>query len=161
MTAAAFRASYSDFKLIKTRQSVQIVFEIPLHDVDAALDVLGGMPNPSQERWFGIAPLKPTAAQPQPQPDSQPRSAGAKRDWRTVPVPQQAGIRINEATFAAYLREEYPDDWHLTGDADACLKLICSVGSKRDLATNHKALTLWHQIDTHYQGWLAKERVGA
>ena len=35
------------------------------------------------------------------------------------------------------------------------------IESKRDLATNHKAFTLWRQIDSHYEGWLAKERVGA
>ncbi len=84
-----------------------------------------------------------------------------KRDWRDIPPAQQAGIRIGQATFAAYLREEHSDEWHETGDADSCLKLICRIESKRDLATNHKALTLWRQIDEHYEGWLAKERVGA
>ena len=93
-----------------------------------------------------------------PKPD---RVKPGKRDWREVPYPQQAGIRINEPTFAAYLREEHSDDWHETGDADACIKLICRIESKRELSTNHKALTLWRQIDSHYEGWLAKERVGA
>jgi hypothetical protein len=107
-------------------------------------------------------PITPAAKEPaaKPQPTI-PRSAGTKRPWQEVPAPQQAGIRINEPTFAAYLREEHSDEWHETGDADSCLKLICRIDSKRDLATNHKALTLWRQIDGHYEGWLAKERVGA
>jgi hypothetical protein len=90
-----------------------------------------------------------------------PKSDRVKRDWRDLPPAQQAGIRINEATFAAYLREEHPDEWHETGDADSCLKLICRIESKRDLLTNHRACALWHQIDTYYGAWLAKERVGA
>lgn len=107
-----------------------------------------------------IPPAAKEAAPAKPQPNS-PRAAGAKRDWRDVPASQQAGIRINEPTFSAYLREEHSDEWHETGDVDACLKMICRIESKRDLATNHKALTLWRQIDGHYEGWLAKERVGA
>lgn len=101
--------------------------------------------------------IKTTAAKLQP---DTPRSAGAKRDWKAVPKPQQAGIRINEPTFAAYLREEHPNNWRETGDADACIKFMCGINSKRELATNHPAATLWYQIDSAYQAWLAKERVG-
>jgi hypothetical protein len=90
-----------------------------------------------------------------PQPD------GAKRDWRDLPPQQRAGIRINEPLFAAYLREEHPDEWHETGEADACLKFICKIESKRDLAANHKALTMFNLLDSAYLAWQAKERVGA
>jgi hypothetical protein len=175
---AAFSASYSDWKLIKTRGVVQVVMEIPLADADTAYNVLGGMPDVARENWFAIAPLKlpraekennttpiRTAAQPQPDvPRSgwgeagSPFMAKAKRDWRAVPYPQQAGIRICEATFAAYLREEHPDEWHETGEADACVKFICNINSKRELLTNHKAALLWHQLDTAYSAWLALER---
>src|SRR3990167_4487377 len=116
---AAFRATYADWKLIKTRGVVQVIFEVPLADHDAAYDVLGGMPNPANEVWFGIAPLQtgkeampnhpqhnqPVDARPQP---SQPQ-AGAKRGvrpWQDLSPASQAAIRINEPTFAAYLREE-------------------------------------------------------
>lgn len=161
----AFRATYSDWKLIKTRGVVQVVMEVPLADADAAYDVLGGMPVHGKERWFGIAALKSTAeeSRAKPRQDSPPSShpGGAKRDWRAVPFSQQAGIRINEPTFAAYLREEHPNEWHETGDANACIKLICSISSKRELMTSPKRAVLWHQIDTEYQAWLAKERVGA
>lgn len=155
----AFRATYADLKLIKTRQTVQVIFEIPQGDFDAAYEVLGGLPNPAAERWFGIAALSADAAKPRQIESTS--TAGASRDWRAVPYPQQAGIRLNEPTFAAYLLEEHSDEWHETGEADACLKFICNINSKRELLTNHKAALLWHQIDTQYQAWLAKERVGA
>lgn len=152
---AAFRATYSDLKLIKTRQCVQIVFELPLADFDEAYQVLGGLPDPAKERWFAVAPLKPTAAQPQPVPDKP--QAGAKRDWRDLAPQQQAGIRCEEPTFAAFLREERKDDWHETQDAAECVRLICGVASRSELGTNQKARVIWHQLDSAFQAWKALE----
>jgi hypothetical protein len=168
----AFRATYSDWKLVKTRGVVQIVMEVPIAEYRAALDVLGGMPDPGRENWFAVAPLKTpqtekeiepsnSRATLQPEETDKPRMAGAKRDWRAVPKPQQAGIRINEPTFAAYLREEHAHDWREAGDPDGCIKFMCGINSKRELATNARAGALWFQIDSSYQAWLAKERVGA
>ena len=57
MTAAAFKATFADWKLIKTRGCIQLVFEVPLHESDMAYRVVGGMPNAAEERWFAIARL--------------------------------------------------------------------------------------------------------
>jgi hypothetical protein len=151
----AFQATYSDFKLVKTRKVVQIVLEVPVEHANMVLDVLGGMPDPSKESWVGVALIRPNGAKPQPA--VQPRLAGAKRDWRDVPPSQQAGIRIGEPAFAAYLKEHHADEWHETGDADACLKMILRIESKTELKTDPKRMTLWHQIDEHYQSWKALE----
>lgn len=98
-----------------------------------------------------------TTAQPQPAP-----TAGAKRPWRDLPKSQQAGICVGEAEFSAYLREEHPVEWRETGEPDACLKFMCGgITSKSELVTNHKAGSLWFQIDKAYQAWKARERVGA
>jgi hypothetical protein len=147
----AFRATYSDFKLVKTRKVVQIVLEVPVEQANTVLDVLGGMPDPSRETWVGVAPLRHDAAQPQPA--DQPRPAGAKRDWRDLPPSQQAAIRIGEPAFAVYLRENHADEWHETGDADACLKMILRIDSKTELKTDPKRMMLWRQLDDHYQAW--------
>lgn len=154
----AFRATYSNFVNVKTRGVVQIVFEVPLHDSNAALEILGGMPNPAQERWFGIAPLR--SEQPQPRPVHPKPPAGAQREkkkWEEMPKSQQAAICIGEPAFSAYLKEHHPDEWHEAGDADGCLKTILRIVSKTELVTNHKAAALWHQIDTHYHAWKALE----
>lgn len=52
---AAFSATYSDLKLIKTRKVVQFIFEVPLEAAGHAYNVLGGMPSPMDEKWFAIA----------------------------------------------------------------------------------------------------------
>lgn len=146
-TPAAFRATYSDLKLIKTRQCVQIVFELPLADFDAAYAVLGGLPDSSKETWFGIAPLD-LMKQIEEKP---------KRDWRDMQPAQQAGIRCAEPVFIAFLQEARPDDWHESQEAAACVRLICGVHSRVELGTNQKARVIWHQLDEQYQAWKALE----
>lgn len=145
----AFRATYSDWKLVKTRGVVQVVFEVPLSDADAAYDVLAGMPDPSGERWFAVAPISD-------EPEAQP--AKGKRNWRDLPPQQQAGIRCEEAAFVHFLREVHPEDWHETQDTSDCVRLICGVASRSELATNHKARVIWHQLDEKYQAWKTLER---
>lgn len=147
----AFRATYSDLKLIKTRKCVQIIFEVPQEDFDAAYEVLGGLPNPATERWFGIAALAADAAQPR-QVESK-STAGAKRPWAEMLPQQQAGIRIGEPEFSNFLRQRFPDEWHETHEADACLKMAFNIWSKKELETNQKARVLWTQLDNEYLAW--------
>lgn len=94
-----------------------------------------------------------------PHQDSPPSTDGAKRPWLDIPPPQRAGIRVGEALFAAFLREERSDDWHEAQDADECLKLICGIESKRELLTNHKALVMFNLLDSAFDAWKVKERV--
>ena len=170
----AFRATFSDMKLVKTRQVAQLIFEIPIEEFDAAYEVLGGMPVPSKERWFGIAAInqgkeaRPNPslsgqhnAQPRQDSPSAPRPDGAKRPWRDLPPQQQAGMHGNDPIFEAFLKEERPDDWHETQEAAECIRLICGVASRAELETNHKARVIWKQLDDQFQAWRALERVGA
>lgn len=150
MSASAFRACYSDWKLVRTRQVVQIVMEVPLADADTAYEILGGMPNSAKERWFGIASIRPTAPTPQLEKP--------KRDWRDLGPAQQAGIRCEEPTFAAFLKENHPDDWHEAGaDAAECVRLLCQVSSRSELATNHRARVIWKQLDDEFAAWKEME----
>lgn len=168
MTALAFKAAYSDWKLIKTRGVVQVVMEVPLAEADAAYGVLGGMPNAANEVWFGIAAINPQAEKEKPkappivspaklQPETDKPSAGAKRDWRDLQPAQQAGIRCDEPVFEAFLKETRPDDWHESRDAAACVRLICGVESRAELGTKHAARVIWHQLDEQFQAWKALE----
>ena len=169
---AAFRATFSDMKLVKTRQVAQLIFEIPLADFDAAYEILGGLPNSAAERWFGIAALKSgkeamsdssRSLEPhntQPQPDS-PRSAGAKRPWEDFQPAQQAGIRSNDVRFEQFLEEEYPAYWRELKDAADCIRAICGVHSRTELGTDHAKRVIWHQLDKHFQAWDARVRMNA
>lgn len=168
----AFRATYSDWKLVKTRGVVQVVMEVPLAEADAAYDVLGGMPNPANETWFGIAPINlHRPAKETKQVDDLPQAtsssvnhkppAGTKRSWEDLQPQQQAGIRCGEPTFVAFLKEQYRNEWRGTDGAAECVRFICGVHSRVELGTNQKASVIWHQLDCEYRAWLAGERVGA
>lgn len=147
---AAFKATFSDLKLVKTRQVAQLIFEIPLADFDAAYEILGGLPDSSKERWFGIAAI---SAEAQPRQIDSKRTAGDKRDWKDLQPQQQAGIRCAEPAFVAFLKEQKPDDWHESQDAAACVRLICGVNSRVELGTNQKARVIWQQLDEQFQAW--------
>lgn len=155
----AFRATYSDWKLIKTRGVVQVVMEVPLADADAAYDVLGGMPVHGKERWFGIAALKPEEAAAKPRPSiPSPQTDGATRmEWRELQPAAQAGIRCADPIFIAFLKDSYAAYWMNYEDAAAAVRDICEVHSRSELGTNHKARVLWKQLDDQFQAWKALE----
>lgn len=56
---AVFSAFYADWKVLKTRSAVAVVFEIPIEAADYAYRVLGGMPNFGSPQRFAIARLDP------------------------------------------------------------------------------------------------------
>jgi hypothetical protein len=141
---AAFRASFSDFKLVKTRKMAQLIFEVPLEAVDEAYKVLGGMPNPSEERWFAIAPLK-----------TEPEVTREKKSWNDLLPSAQAAIRCEEPTFRAFVREMHRE--HHSDDIAQSVRDLCEVNSRKDLNTNHQARVLWTQLDNQYQAWKAAE----
>jgi len=142
MSASAFKATYSDWKLVRTRQVIQIVFEVPLADADNAYEILGGMPNSSKERWFGIAAIREGIP------------AKSKRDWRDLSPAQQAGMRCQEPAFAAFLAEHYPDDWReAASDPGECIRLICGVTSRSLIEKDQRSRVIWKQIDDQFQAW--------
>ena len=154
MTAAAFRAAYADWKLIKTRQCVQVVFEIPLSDSDAAYASLGGMPDPAKERWFGIARLAQTkevsnqAATTHP---TEPRSppAGARKS-----PSQMAGILCEDARFRTYLRENDMLSDNTAEAAAVAVRLICGVRSRSEFDKDADAAARWESLYGRYRAWV-------
>jgi hypothetical protein len=164
--STAFKATYSDWKLIKTRGVVQVVMEVPVSESDAAYEILGGMPVHGKERWFGIAALKsPAEEAPSNVPSGSPPSTrpdGTKRmDWRDMQPAAQAGIRCADPVFISFLKEQQPNAWRAHQDAASLVRWICGVKSRSELGTNHLARVMWKTLDDQFQVWLAKERVGA
>lgn len=149
---AAFRATYSDWKLVKTRGVVQIVFEVPLADSDNAYEILGGMPNHANERWFGIAAIRTGTAVVDAPEEKQ------SKNWRDLQPSAQAGIRCAEPLFWAFLREEL----HMReeGSADNAASFVrdhCKVNSRAHFNTNPAAKAVWQSLDNQFQAWKAAQ----
>jgi hypothetical protein len=160
---AALTASYSDFKLIKTRMCIQLIFEIPLEQANQALEVLGGMPNPASECWVAIARLE--------QEGGGANTKGQTRDVTTPPpvasepqgaprksAAQVAGYLCTLPQFQAFLIESYDDLWR-GGDSEetpdkhvaaGVVCQLCGVRSRSELThTNND----WRRLLSDYKAW--------
>jgi hypothetical protein len=88
MTApAAFKATFSDFRLVKGRKVAQIVVEVPIEEADNALKALGGIPRPDLERWVAVARLSPGAFIPKSEALASADGEGATPQKQPTPAP--------------------------------------------------------------------------
>lgn len=141
----AIRATFSDFRTVKSRKVAQLVMEVPIEDADAALRTLGGVPRPDVDRWVGIAPITEEASR---RPAEKPATA---RTWADLTYSQQAGIRCNEPTF---------QEWMNSTDADHAAKAVrqvCGVASRAELDQDRVAGTRWRDLDAAFRDFCRNE----
>lgn len=159
--AAVFRATYSDFKLIKTRGVVSISFEVPLEQVDHAYQVLGGMPDVSAERWFAVAKLNEGATVAPDLPVEAAGPCGESPDRPHKPrkpvaadkrLAQQAGMLASDAAFNRYLAECH--HWHpADGDAATFIRSACNVVSRSQIVPGSPAAQIWIDLESRFTAW--------
>lgn len=151
---AAFKANYADWKLVKTRACVQIIFEIPVEKANEAYEVLGGMPFSATESWFAIARLKqqqeePTTATEKPAPVSPP--VRVPRKWNELSMPQQAGIMGETEAFRKFMCEKYG---YTHADCPLMIRQECKVESRKELLPGTLPGTTWLRIVADYRAWM-------
>jgi hypothetical protein len=147
MTDAAFKATFSDFRLIKGRKVVQFVFELPVEQADHALEVLGGVPRPDIEAWAGIARINPKATSAErPAEESEPKE---RRAFTSLPLAQQAAMKCNDAAFARFLFERYD-----ATDPAEYVRKTCGVTSRREIAKGTPAGTVWIELLAEFDVWM-------
>lgn len=180
MNPAVFRAAYAEWKVIKTRAAVQLIFEIPIERADEAYQVLGGMPIAAHEVWCGIARLKggdatetrsapdaertPGRIDAPPRPVATPLPGGAdkeRRKFSTLPYPQQAALRCQDASFRAFLRETNRAAARNEAEAREYVIEYCNINSRAEIRPGTEAETYWLDIDKAYDYWLTEERATA
>ena len=149
----AIRATWADFKLVKTRQVAQLIFEVPLEGADAALATLGGVPQPSAETWVGIARITEEAATRDTTTADKPRKRMSELS-RT----QQAGILCGDVRFHAFISRTYEVAFPINEDstivAAEFVRQFCEVDSRRRLNVEEGgAGRKWDQLRTEYDGW--------
>jgi hypothetical protein len=174
---AAFTASYSDWKLIRTRKVVQIVLEVPVEAAGQAYDVLGGMPNSGAEIWCAIARLqgrKESEAHQRATDDS--RSTPARHDRSPASVSpgpmrakfsdklyaQQAGILCNDPKFIRFLCERFDYTKIEAGEpAAVVIRDYCDVQSRSEIRPGTDAGTRWELLLSAYRVWDLAPACGA
>jgi hypothetical protein len=141
---AAFKACFTDWKLIRGRKVVQVVLELPLEQADDAYQALGGMPDPGHSVWCAVARLNPETTQiPARKPPAEKR------------LIQQAGICCADPRFRAFLVEErFVDAGSLSEEEAASgVRSICCIKSRSEIAPGTEAATRWERIYGRYLAW--------
>jgi hypothetical protein len=145
--AAAFKATYSDFRLVRSRKVVQLVFEVPLEKSADALACLGGMPNPAAETWCAIARLDLDKAE-----QFVPEIA------RPNKLAQLIGIRCNDKMFWQFLMNRYrvifSTNAHKSSEIAAeFVRDFCKVESRADIQGNPEAALRWDLLESSFICW--------
>jgi hypothetical protein len=127
---AVFRATFSDFRPVKGRKVLQIILEVPIEEGDGALRVLGGLPQPHQERWVAVARLETT---------DKPAQDIAR-------LAQLAAMKCQDPAFKKFIRDNFGAD-----ETAAFVRLHCDVDSRAYIRegtiAGDKFKTLLRQFD--------------
>lgn len=156
----------------QSKDGVVVSFVVHPNDIPAALSTshigsrymvalvqVGDDERPIPQTEKGKAKI--SAAKLQPDTPDKPRSAGARRPWNEMLPSAAAAVRGNDAVFRAFLNEERGYQVQNHTDAAEAVREICKVKSRRDLnIEGSNGMLMWQLLDSAYQAWLAKERVG-
>ena len=82
------------------------------------------------------------------------------KTWSELSATTQAGMRCKEPVFWAFLRESGFTTRKIENEETAAevVRSVCEIQSRRDLAEPSIAQAIWHDIDTLFQAWKARER---
>lgn len=153
-------ATFADFKIVKTRGTAQLIFELPLESADDALKALGGLPQMKSERWCGIVPLnlRPLPAvltEAPPTVPDEPRPMKQRARFDTLPLPQQAVLLCDAPAFWRFLNETQGlivEVASVDQAADA-IRSMFVLSSRAELATDKEAGANFRRLVNEYEVW--------
>ena len=140
------KATFSDWRPVKGRKVLQMVFEIPLEQTSEVLTMLGA-PMPDSETWCAIALLDMRKFDADGNLPDEPR---AGRAFCELPFPQQAGIKSNDLKFQLWLSKK--DVGRECEDAAEAIRLWCGVTSRADIQPGTKAGERWLALLREFEG---------
>ena len=144
---AVIRATFSDWRPVKSRKVLQLILEVPVEQTEQVLQTLGA-PMPDAERWVAVALLQPEKPAQNAVPDRQAVAyAPGRRRFSELPRSQQAGIRCDDPEFARWAIR----NWGMEGDSAAdVVRWRCQIASRAELDTNNRAARIWDEIDAQF-----------
>ena len=171
---AIISASFSDWRPVKSRKVLQLIFEVPVEQTEKVLNTLGA-PMPHEDNWCAIAVLTEEARSSMgeqgtltAQAAGSNPAAPTKKRFDEMSRAQQAGLLCNEKRFQEWLMMAYGGWEHISPDiTDAAertavwVRKYCAVQSRADLDASHAAGVNWDVLLTEYRqatGQLAEDR---
>lgn len=172
MTPAIIRATFHDWRTVKGRKQLQLIFEVPLEQQEQVLHILGA-PLPDRDIWVAIARMQigpqdgvahyaDSSPEPDPVPAGGPASSSRpRRRFSELPRSQQAALRCRSEDFRAWLTRSYPNEWGGACEvapealpdliAAEAVRRLCGVVSRSDLDADERAGRRWDALDTEFE----------
>jgi hypothetical protein len=178
---AAIVGDYANYRRLETRKVFQVFIEWPL-EMEAEVLKMLGTPNVNRPTRCAVALLTDLvpregkaagdsisvvngvhvcgdalsgapadSARPSPAAPKPPR---APRKWEDMPMPEQVGVRCQDAMFWRYL--------HVNSANDATIHIRdrCLVISRKEILPGTAAGDTWLAIDRDYQAWQKASAMG-
>jgi hypothetical protein len=156
---AVIEAEYVEWRMVKTRSSLQLIFEVPLERQEQVMRALG-VPLPNVSTPVAIARLVPAAErsnvvqiEDHRPPEDMPLDDDPHKPPR--PLSQIAGILCNSGAFQCFIQEG-SDGWDhrpTTDEAAEWLRANCGIKSRAELNTNAEAIRRFKRIRAEYEAW--------
>lgn len=153
--ARAIRATFSDWRTVKSRKALQLVFEVPLEQQAEVLTMLGA-PLPDEPKWCAIALLNSPAGAHSTKEDA--RLSGdtpagepkQRRPWNTLSPQERAGILCGDRGFQKWVSQQAGWDCD-EQDARDWLCTTLGIKSRAELATSEGAAQRFDAIDHRFR----------
>jgi len=146
---AIIQAEYVEWRMVKTRSSLQLIFEVPLEAQQHVMQALG-VPLPNVSTPVAIARLR-ASVEPAPQ------IAHDNDDGKPPrPLSQIAAILCGVGAFQQYIWET-SDGWDhrpTTDEAAEWLRSVCGIKSRTEINTNADAQRRFKEIRSGYDAWM-------
>jgi hypothetical protein len=150
--AAHFEAKKHAYR--QTQDGVVISFVVHPDDMSAALATA-----PLGSRYMvAFAEIgddeKPKAIAPPPD------AKEPKRQFSELSLPQQCGIRCQDAQFQRFMVNAYSRAQldYTAENATELVRFVCGVKSRTELSANHEAANKWRKLESDYQSWLTSQQ---
>ena len=170
---AAFQACFTDWRLVKGRKVVQLVFEVPLEGADHAYQTLGGMPDPAQSVWCAVARLQQhittgkegdggiTAAsrndifqedtETEPAPDVVIPTSPARAAYKPLSLAQRVALQCRDELFQRFLIVEGKARDEI--DVPDAVRAYCGVKSRSEILPGSLPAEKWDRLMSRYVAW--------
>ena len=164
--ARAIRANFSDWRTVKSRKSLQLIFEVPLEQQAEVLKMLGA-PLPDSPQWCGIALLQDPDEEPKP---VDPRADAARERGRQAyamsdameKARTRAVLLCKDVKFRKWIARDIPEIAVASVDmAEDILRAELKIQSRREIATNERAFRAFVAMESDYlsaTGQMAEQR---
>ena len=178
--AAAFKAVFTDWRLIKGRKCVSICFEVPLELADEAYRCLGGMPDPGSSVWCAIARLMPNMvgdgdtsggsallASPPTHNETGAGPPGGAAGARLAPREEPAAshrftvravMLCKDPLFHKFLEEHSGMKAVIEEEAAVFIRTTCGVKSRSEIKVGTAAATKLDFIESAFVCWRDKTK---